>query len=235
MAPDSSSERQMSTDRHPRSRKIQRGEPSLMELRKLQLTGGSSYTVTLPKEWVEQAEMAAGDVVGFAPQPDGSLAVYPHARMRTPGSRFEAEITNEDTGAAFRTIVAAYLNGYDVIVVRSKKPLSASVRRAVRQASKRIIGLQVTEEDATGITLQDFMDPKEFHIDKAQRRMEAIWRTMQEDALNVFQEPLERDDVSFQERDDEVDSLYWIVNKQYHAILRDPSYAQRMRVHANAG
>lgn len=204
-----------------------------MELRKLQLTGGSSYTVTLPKEWVENAELSAGDVVGFSPQPDGSLAVYPHARTRSPGSRFEAEIADEDVGAVFRTIVAAYLNGYDVIVLRSRRPLPASVRRAVRQASKRIIGLQVTEEDAHGITLQDFMDPKEFHIEKALRRMQAICRAMQEDALKVFQQPMDPEDTSFQERDDEVDSLYWIVNKQYHAILRDPSYAQRMGVNAN--
>lgn len=204
-----------------------------MELRKLQLTGGSSYTVTLPKEWVERSEMEAGDVVGFAPQTDGSLAVYPHARQQVAATRFEAEVMGEDTDATFRMIVAAYLNGFDIIVVRSKKPLSSHVRRAVRRAAKRIIGLQVVEEDATGITLQDFMDPKEFHIDKALRRMHAICRTMQEDALKVFNEPLDEEDSTFEERDDEVDSLYWIINKQYHAILRDSSYAQRMGVNAN--
>jgi phosphate uptake regulator len=204
-----------------------------MELRKLQLTGGSSYTVTLPKEWVEQAELEAGDVVGFASQPDGSLAVYPHARQQGPAAKYDIEVATDDTDATFRSIVAAYLNGFDVMNVRSRKPLSSRVRRAVRKAAKRIIGLQVVEEDVNAITLQDFMDPKEFHIDKALRRMQAICRTMQEDALRVFQEPLDEEDSTFEERDDEVDSLYWIINKQYHAILRDPSYAQRMGVNAN--
>src|ERR1051325_5406765 len=109
-----------------------------MELRKIQLTGGSSYTVTLPKDWVAQAELDAGDVVGFSPQTDGSLAIYPHARLKTTLARYDAELSNEDTDAAFRLIIAAYLNGNDVIVLRSKKPLATSVRRAVRQASKRI-------------------------------------------------------------------------------------------------
>lgn len=204
-----------------------------LELRKLQLTGGSSYTVTLPKEWVAQAELAAGDVVGFAPQADGSLAVYPHARQNAPTARFEVDVSGEDADACFRSIVAAYLNGYDVIVVRSKKALTLGVRRAVREAGKRIIGLQVVEEEPSAITLQDFMDPKEFHIEKALRRMQAICRTMQEDALRAFQGANEANEVSFEERDDEVDSLYWIVNKQYHAILRDPSYAQRLGLNSS--
>lgn len=202
-----------------------------MELRKIQLTGGSSYTVTLPKEWVLQAKLTAGDVVGFLPQVDGSLAILPHARRDAPASKFDAELTSEDTAAAFRTIVAAYLNGYDVINVRSKKPMSSSIRRAVRLASKRIIGIQIVEEDANSILLQDFMDPKEFHIDKALRRMQAIARTMQEDALKVFETPME-EEATLEERDDEVDSLYWIINKQYHAILRDPTYAQKMGLNA---
>lgn len=202
-----------------------------MELRKIQLTGGSSYTVTLPKEWVLQAKLDAGDVVGFLPQVDGSLAILPHARREAPASKFDADLTSEDTAAAFRTIVAAYLNGYDVINVRSKKPMSSSIRRAVRLASKRIIGIQIVEEDANSILLQDFMDPKEFHIDKALRRMQAIARTMQEDALKVFESPME-EEATLDERDDEVDSLYWIINKQYHAILRDPTYAQKMGLNA---
>ncbi|HEX2021068.1 MAG TPA: AbrB/MazE/SpoVT family DNA-binding domain-containing protein, partial [Candidatus Thermoplasmatota archaeon] len=72
-----------------------------MELRKIQLTGGSSYTVTLPKEWVEKADLEAGDVVGFLPQPDGTLAVFPHARQQRPASRYEAEAT-DDAHATFR-------------------------------------------------------------------------------------------------------------------------------------
>ena len=204
-----------------------------MDLRKLQLTGGSSLTVTLPKEWVSHADLGAGDVVGFVPQQDGSLAIYPHARMEAHQTRYVLDVTSDEPEGVFRGIVAAYLAGFGVIVVKGKKPLGANVRRAVRQAAKRIIGLEVTDEDAHGVTLQDFLDPKEFHIDKGLRRMQALTRTMQDDALRAFREELDDMRASFGDRDDEVDRLYWMINKQYHAILRDPSYAQKMGLNAS--
>lgn len=202
-----------------------------MELRKIQLTGGSSYTVTLPKEWVTQAKLGAGDLVGFSPQNDGSLAIYPGSRLAAKQSRFELDLTNEESEeATFRKVIAAYLSGYDVIAARSKRPLSPGVRRALRQAAKRIIGLEVVEEEANSFVLQDFLDPREFHMDKGLRRMHGLTRAMQEDALRAFAEEIEDIDVTFAERDDEVDRLYWMINKQYHAVLRDPSYAQKMEV-----
>lgn len=205
-----------------------------MELRKIQLTGGSSYTVTLPKEWVTKAKLDAGDVIGFTPQNDGSLAIYPGSRGNAPRSRHEMDVSgDEPEEATFRRIIAAYLSGYDVIAAKSRKPLPASVRRAVRQAAKRIIGLEVVEEETNTIVLQDFLDPREFHMEKGLRRMQALTRAMQEDALRAFNEELEDVRSSLADRDDEVDRLYWMINKQYHAILRDPTYAQKMELNAS--
>lgn len=200
-----------------------------LELRKLQMTGGASYTVTLPKEWVEKAQLATGDVVGFIAQNDGSLAVYPHAKVAPLQTRQEIQLADESVEAAFRKIVAAYLMGFDIIVVRGKKGLTPAARRAVRLATKRIIGIEVLEEHNDRIVLQDLLDPREFPIEKGLRRMEVLTHAMQEEALQGFHEDLDLED-TLQERDDEVDRLYWMVNKQYHGVMRDPSYGQRLGI-----
>jgi phosphate uptake regulator len=201
-----------------------------MELRKIQLTGGSSFTVTLPKEWVTRSKLDAGDLVGFAQLPDGNLGVYAHAKEGIRPERCEIEISDDDSEGTFRKIVAAYLVGHDVIVLKSKRPLLAKHRQAVRNAAKRIIGIEVVEEEPNTVVLQDFLDPREFHIDKALRRMEALTRTMQEDALRAFRTGPEDAVESLTERDDEVDRLHWMINKQYHALLREPAYAQKMNL-----
>jgi phosphate uptake regulator len=205
-----------------------------MELRKIQMTGGSSYTVTLPKDWVSDAKLGPGDLVGFLKQVDGSLALYPHSRMSPAQSRIEVELTEkEGVDQAFRRIVAAYLTGYDVIVLRSRRPLSAATRRAVQAAAKRIIGLEVVEEETSSVVLRDFLDAREFPIEKGLRRMATLTRAMQEDALRLFEGQVPDLESTLGDRDDEVDRLYWMINKQYHGVLRDPTYAQKMGLNAS--
>ncbi|HDO41837.1 MAG TPA: phosphate uptake regulator PhoU, partial [Candidatus Bathyarchaeota archaeon] len=40
------------------------------QLRRIQLTGGSTYVVSLPKNWAKAAGIKPGDYVQLIPQPD---------------------------------------------------------------------------------------------------------------------------------------------------------------------
>jgi len=46
-----------------------------MEIREFQFTGGSSYVITLPKEWIESEKIKKNDPSGVEIQPDGTLLV----------------------------------------------------------------------------------------------------------------------------------------------------------------
>ncbi|MDX1611119.1 MAG: PhoU domain-containing protein [Candidatus Thermoplasmatota archaeon] len=201
-----------------------------MELRKVQLTGGSSLTVTLPKAWADKTQLEAGDVVGCTEQPDGSLAVQPHVKGERAIQRYRIKADTASTEYLFRKIIAAYLMGYDAIEVYAKSPLSAEARRSIRKATTRIMGLEVIEEDMNAVTVQDFLDPKEFHVDKALRRMDMLTQAMQQEAGAILSESEQGVLASVQDRDDEVDRLFWLVNKQFHALLRDVSYAAKMEL-----
>ena len=48
-----------------------------LQLRKVQLTGGSTYAVSLPKNWAKAAGIKPGDHVQLIPQPDMSLLIVP--------------------------------------------------------------------------------------------------------------------------------------------------------------
>lgn len=204
-----------------------------MELRKVQLTGGSSLTVTLPKTWADKVKLEAGDVVGCTEQPDGSLAVHPHQKGERAIQTYQIDAHGASSEFLFREIIAAYLMGYDAIQIRSKVTLTTEARESIRRAVTRIIGLEVIEEDMNSVTVQDFLDPKEFHVDKALRRMRMLTQAMQQEAESVLT-GTDRDAVaSVRHRDDEVDRLYWLANKQFHALLRDVSYAAKMELTAS--
>ena len=203
-----------------------------MELRKVQLTGGSSITVTLPKTWVEKLKVRAGDVVGCQEQPDGSLAIYPHAKAERALQVYEIEVEGDKPNYLFRKIVAAYLMGFDAIRLNARRGLDGPSRQIIRQAVRRIIGLEITDEQTNSITIQDFLDPREFQLEKALRRMGMLCQAMQQEAFQNLREPKVDAVQSAEDRDDEVDRLYWLASKQYHAILRDSTYGSKMGLNA---
>ncbi len=47
-----------------------------METRKVQVTGGSTYTVSLPKEWATENDVSAGSVVDFHAERDRCGALH---------------------------------------------------------------------------------------------------------------------------------------------------------------
>ncbi len=120
-----------------------------------------------------------------------------------------------------------------MIRLSSKRPLTTDSRETIRSAVRRIVGLEIVDEKTMSITLQDFLDPREFHVEKAVRRMGLLAQAMQEEALTSLRKPQQDLLRSEEDRDAEVDRLYWLVNKQYHAILRDSQYATDMGINAN--
>src|SRR5947199_9981668 len=85
------------------------------------MTGGASYTVSLPKDWVKEQGLKAGDVVAVMPRSDSSLTLMPHEKLPAGQSK-GAEVTvtpqrDQDREKVLRTILAQYLAGYDIIMI----------------------------------------------------------------------------------------------------------------------
>src|SRR5438445_12311822 len=90
-----------------------------VELRKLQMTGGASYTVSLPKHWVKEQGLKVGDVVAVMARSDSSLTLVPHDKIAA-GQKHGSEVVvaplkDQSKEQVLRTVLAQYLAGYDVI------------------------------------------------------------------------------------------------------------------------
>ncbi|HEY4657072.1 MAG TPA: AbrB/MazE/SpoVT family DNA-binding domain-containing protein, partial [Candidatus Bathyarchaeia archaeon] len=64
-----------------------------MEFRKLQMTGGASYTVSLPKEWVKEQGLKVGDVVAIIRGSDSSLTISAKDRIHSNQGSSEVALT----------------------------------------------------------------------------------------------------------------------------------------------
>src|SRR5437016_3818023 len=198
-----------------------------MEGRKLQLTGGSTYVVSLPKRWVLDAGLKAGDTVFLETEGDGAVSVRPRPAEKVPMRRrlFE-EKGEERRDHLLRKLIGAYIGGFSFIEIRFPSEMAPFVRKVARDFSRMVIGPEVIEESRNAVVIQDLSDTAELSAEKCLRRMHLIVRAMHEDALEALRtrdETLARD---VAQRDQDVDRLYWMVAKQYN-VAHTPGAASR--------
>src|SRR6267378_1976025 len=188
-----------------------------MEGRKLQLTGGSTYVVSLPKPWIVATGLRAGDTVFLDSMADGSLTVLPRPAEKAPPRKKVFEVKGAETrDHLLRKLIGAYISGFGIIEIRSKPEEAPFVRRVTREFCRMAIGPELIEETRTATVIQDLSDPAELSPEKCLRRMYMTVRAMLEDAVVALKT---RDDAlakDVAQRDEEVDRLYWLVAKQQH-------------------
>ncbi len=202
-----------------------------MELRKLQVTGGSTHVVSLPKKWVDRNHLGRSDAVAIHEEPDGSLLLIPHSEGRPKARSVVVDLpANAPTEEMVRRLVGAYLAGADEMVVRSETKMDPKLRAAVRAITRSLVGVEILEESATSMVLQDLVGVADMDLRKSLTRMQRIARLMFDEATSA----LEKRDLSLArdvaKRDDELDRLLWMVSKQMHALLEQPRLAAKLNV-----
>ena len=100
-----------------------------MDIRKVQVTGGSSYIITLPKEWIEKLHVQKNDPLGLITQPDGTLLVTKNISDTQVQSVKEFDVTAiSDPAYLFRLLIGAYIAGFTTIRVKAKNRFQPFVR-----------------------------------------------------------------------------------------------------------
>ncbi|SEW04565.1 phosphate signaling complex PhoU family protein [Halobacterium jilantaiense] len=197
-----------------------------MERRKVQVTGGSTFTVSIPKDWARDHDVEAGDEVGFHPD-SGSLLLTPVDGTDTDEGTLD--ITDSSGDELMRAVMTMYVSGFDVLALEADQ-IDPDQRRVIRDATQGLVGLEVLEETNERVVIQDLLDSSELSIHNAVRRMHLISVSMLGDAVDAL---TARDldtasDVT--SRDDDVDRLWYVVSRIFRGALRSPTVAQEIGV-----
>jgi len=194
-----------------------------MEGRKLQLAGGSTYLVSLPKRWVQTAGLKAGDTVFLDTETDGTVSIRPKVSDNAEIRRkvFEEHVEGS-RDHLLRKLLGAYVSGFGLIEIRFPPNSASFTRRVAREFCHLVIGPEVIEENKNSLVIQDLSDASDLSVDKCLRRMQLTVRAMVEDAVASLQnsDPTLARDVDLRGQD--VDRLYWMIAKQYHLVQFHP-------------
>jgi phosphate uptake regulator len=206
------------------------------EVRKIQFTGRSTYILSLPKKWLTEMHLKAGDPVVIIREANNSLSILPEPRRgRTSASGGSSDevtgivLQNEDSASLKRKVVSIYLAGYSVIHLKSKVGrINPAQRDAIREVIRRnLVGTEIIADASDIITIQILISIPELSVNTAVRRMFLIAASMHRDALSSLAELNYEIAQGVIKSDDEVDrfSLYILRNlviaSQNERILRE--------------
>ncbi len=200
-----------------------------MEIRKVQITGGSSFIVSLPKDWVRDSHIKKNDAVGLIVQPDGSLTITRRITGQAAERVKNIDLKNiEDPEHLYRLLIGAYVTGFNTIRMTSPTRIPAFAHKAVRMFIQASIGQEVSKQTDRLIVIKDLLNPGEMPFDNVISRMQVIIQEMLRDsvfALRSRDRELAEDVIS---RDRDVNRLYWLISRQYNLLLRNVSLSREM-------
>lgn len=200
------------------------------DFRKVQVTGGNSFVVSLPKTWVTDVGLRAKDPVAVLVQPDSSLLIVPRRDIRT-ASKSEAILDATqgfDKDFLLRHFISYYLAGYDTIRISLGKT-DAGLRGFIREGIRRkLVGVEIIEESSGGILTQCLSGYVDLPLKKALERMAIIAGGMLSDSVTVLHGGTKGLAEEVIERDDEVDRFYHFLLRQLNIAVRDRSVIQEI-------
>jgi phosphate uptake regulator len=204
-----------------------------METRKLQKVGGSTYSVSLPKEWATDHHLEAGMPIHLYPHTDGSLVVRSAAQDGEPLGATTITLPSADADTVERLLRAAYVVGYDAVtlVAPEGEELTADERRTARRLVRTMVGLSVVEETPDRIVVENLLDAAEVSIRQSVIQLQFTALSMHRAAVErvacdvddgVAQHaPDEAAANPLDERDDEADRLFEMLTRHANRSLVD--------------
>ncbi len=195
----------------------------MVERRKVQKTGSSSYIVTLPKDWVDSTGLKAGDY----------LLVYQHGNrlIITPAEAEIQEINgqvivhgDQDVREIFRVVVAMYLAGYNTISIEfrdTRSDLAKKISELKHLARVKLAGVEVVDETYNMLVLKILLNLQELPLMRAIRRLHLIVNNMLADALTAFRDKDTGLAEAVIQRDDEADRFHFMITRQLSLALLD--------------
>jgi len=202
-----------------------------VEIRRVQVTGGASFVVTLPKEWAEGQKIRKNDPVGMTVQPDGTLLISKNTTDEIIPQIKEIDCnTIGDPAFLFRLLIGTYIMGFNVIRLTSKPGFPPFVRSVVRDFTQMTIGQEVVEETETVIAIKDLLNPVEMPFDNTIKRMFVIVKNMHKDAITALENQNKTLAEDVVKRDIDADRLNWLIARQTNMIMLNSSLSRKMGI-----
>lgn len=187
-------------------------------IRRLQKIG-SSLLVSLPKEWVDANNLEKSSEIEIETG-QNSLSITANKDIK-PSKEVVISYPLPKEENIVADITGAYLLGYDIIKIKGKTNIPVEDREKIRESMRRLVGVEIVEEEASSIIIQFLLDAATLNPEKILKRMSTI-------AIGMFNETLDglisEDKTNLQtmsNRDNEINRQYFLLVRLIRSTMVD--------------
>ena len=145
--------------------------PGEQDVRRLQLTGGSTYTMSLPKPWVLTNNLSARDGIRVEWRPTGELSLTPLDVPEEVKTLVELNLDGIPEGALYDHLMGAYLSGAREISAKSENQFSREIRSEIRRFLRSTRGFEIGEQSETSVHLISLLNAGELPLHASLNRI----------------------------------------------------------------
>lgn len=200
--------------------------------RKLQITGGSTYVLSIPIEWVKKMGLRKGDEVNLVLRDDNTILVDNIGKKSISESKIELS-KDEDLliDNIYRKIVAYYLAGIDIIRIVFKKKITNNYKKGLKdKIREQIMGLEVIEESSKEMVLRCFINHEDFSLDKVINGLKDMTESMFRDMMYSLKDRKTRFLEDIIQRDKEINRFYLLIVRQLKEALDIPEIGKKVGI-----
>jgi len=184
---------------------------------------GSSILVSLPKEWIDANNLDKTNQVEIETN-QNNLSIRIQLSKR-PSKEIKISYPLPKGESIVPTITGAYLLGFDIIRIISKSPISIDDRESVRGSMRRLVGMEIIDEDATNISVQFLLDETSVNPQNILKRMSSIALGMFTDVVSSLESGDKTNLETISNRDAEINRQYFLLVRLIRSTIMDSRLA----------
>lgn len=186
-----------------------------METRSIQKTGGSSFSLTLPKSWVVKNGLEDTGVVEIYDNNTNQLIIQPQKLNNSYSANLVIDYLPDNH--IIRELTGIYISGADEIAITAKT-ISYKQRSLIRSISHKLIGFELIEESSGRIFIKNVANSN-IDITEYLKQMIGIIQSMFSDIIKTINTSDRNLALDIIERDIEVDRIHLAILRQFNIVL----------------
>lgn len=178
-----------------------------MHARKLQMIGGKTYAVTLPKKWAKKANIAPKDII-FIEEKDSETLILKTSLSADTDNIDQIFLNTDDYKENLAQVFfASYYRGIETIIIHCPRGFDTKTKNILKKALSQMSGTEIIYEDKNKIKIKTLLDHTRLTLNQIFFRILFIISELTDNLINLDYNNIEHNE-------NEIDRLYNLANKK---------------------